>query len=212
MSLLLGSRRKWNEADLYRWALNDVIAVNPLARLSMSMTHKLGIDGLFKIYYPDDALFNSIRFERLYEEGRPHLLHNAWNLSQQKLQLFSNKGDRYKQISAASMCACSSLPYVEKSVEIEGDMYCTGIFVDTANFKALLAEHPDLDEIWIIRFSGANRYREPKTLHDSFGNFTQLHEATLAEDDVKLFKFHLKRHNEWPGQIVEVKNSRGPFD
>jgi hypothetical protein len=120
----------------------------------------------------------------------------------------------YKPISAASMCACSSLPYVDQTIEIDGDIYCEGSLVDTANFKTLLRDHPDLDEIWILRIGDAHRYRMPKNLHDAFGNLTQLYEATLAESDVKLFKYHCKQDDDkWHGRIIEIKiNSDVTFD
>jgi predicted acylesterase/phospholipase RssA len=213
MSLLSGKRGNWNEGDINRWTLNDVLAVNPFVRLWTAMMFKSPIDGLSRIYYPDSTFIKNIKFEKLYEEGKPYLFHNAWNLSKQELQFFSNKRDMYKPISPASMCACSSLPYIDQTVEIDGDIYCEGSLVDTGNFKALLRDHSDLDEIWILRIEDAHRYRKPKNLHDSFGNLSQLYEATLAESDVKLFKYHCKQDDKWHGRIIEIKiNSDVTFD
>lgn len=205
MSLLASKQRKWSEGDINRWIFNDVLAVNPFVRLWTSMIFKSNIDGLSRFYHSDSTFIKNIKVERLYEEGRPYIFHNAWNLSKQKLELFSNKRDTYKSISAASMCACSSRPFVDQPVEIEGDKYCEGSLVDTVNFKALLQDHPDLDEIWIIRIGDAQLYRKPENLHDALGNLCHQYEATLGESDVELFKYHLKQDDRWHGRIVEVQ-------
>ena len=39
---------------------------------------------------------------------------------------FDDKGRPYKPITSGSLCACSALPYIEQTVEIEGDIYCEG--------------------------------------------------------------------------------------
>ena len=48
-------------------------------------------------------------------------------------------------ISASSLCACSALPFIEGTVEIDGVTYCEGALVDTVNFESLLEEHPELE-------------------------------------------------------------------
>jgi hypothetical protein len=111
------------------------------------------------------------------------------------------------------MFAGASVPFVNQSVEIDGDSYCEGSIIDTMNFKTLLQDHSDLDEIWIIRIGDAQKYRKPENLHDACGNLCQLYEATLAESDVKLFKYHLKQDDKWHGRIVEIQiNSDVTFD
>jgi predicted acylesterase/phospholipase RssA len=170
-SILSGESRKWDEGDRNRWLLNDVLAVNPLIRFWSSLMFKSNIDGLSKTHYPHSTLIKNIKFERLYEHRRPYILHNAWNISKQELQLFSNKKGRYKPISAASMCACSSRPFVDQPIEIDGDQYCEGSLVDTVNFETLLQVHPDLDEIWIIRIGDAQQYRNQKTYMMPWGIF-----------------------------------------
>src|SRR5262249_9847162 len=116
-----------------------------------------------------------------------------------------SKRNKYKSITAASLCACSALPLLERTVEIDGDAYCEGTLIDTVNFKALLEDHRDLDEIWIIRVGDADRFRKPLNLHDALGNLCQLFEATLAESDVELFKYHVKEQGEWRGRIIEME-------
>jgi predicted patatin/cPLA2 family phospholipase len=99
--------------------------------------------------------------------------------------------DGYRPIDAASLCAGSALPYIEQTVEIDGDVYCEGALVDTVNFKNLLRDHPDLDEIWINRIVDADQILPPRNLYDSMANLCEQFAATVGEDDVKLFKYHI---------------------
>ena len=93
-------------------------------------------NGLSRIYYPDSAFMKAIKFKRLFEKDKPFIYHNAWNLSKQQLDLFSNKPDYYKNISAGSLCACSALPFIEGTVELGGDTYCEGALIDTLIWNA----------------------------------------------------------------------------
>ena len=195
---------EFSEGDFNRWTLNHVLAVHPVVRFLTAMMYRSKIDGLSRLYYPDSKFLKNIKFDRLYEEKKPFICHNAWNLSKQELVLFANqevearnfKGERvegrvYPPIDAASLCACSALPFIEQTVEIDGDIYCEGALVDTVNFKNLLRDHPDVDEIWISRIVDADQILPPKDLYDSVANLCELFAATLGEDDVKLFKYHL---------------------
>ena len=60
------------------------------------------------------------------------------------------------------------------------------------NFESLLEEHPDLDEIWVSRIVDSQQIRKPNNLHDALANLCQLFAATVGEDDVSLFKYHVK--------------------
>jgi len=61
-----------------------------------------------------------------------------------------------------------------------------------------------LDEIWVSRIVDSQQIRKPENLHDALANLCQLFAATIGEDDVKLFKYHLKEEKCWPGTVVEV--------
>ena len=184
---------KWDEGDINQWILNHVMAPNPFVRYWTSLMYLSEVNGLSRIYYPDSIFMKGIKFERLFEDKKPFIYHNAWNLSKQELDLFSNeKGDGYKDISSASLCACSALPFIEGTVEIDGDTYCEGALVDTVNFERLLEDHKDLDEIWVNRIVDAKQVRKPENLRDSLGNLCQLFAATVGEDDVKLFKYRVR--------------------
>src|SRR5262249_33742864 len=114
----------------------------------------------------------------------------------------------YKRIDARSLCACSALPFIEETVMIDGKTYCEGALVDTVNFRNLLEDHPDLDELWISRIVKSDQIREPKDLHDSLANLCELFAATVGEDDVKLFRYHVKEDRKWKGTIVEIRVDR----
>ena len=207
------NRSKWNEGDFNRWLLNDVMAVHPASRFMASLMYQSNISGLSRIHWPESSFMKAIKFDRLYNEDKPFIFHNAWNITKQRLDLFSNKPDfqsksdtLYKGIDAASLCACSALPYIEETVEIDGDIYCEGALVDTVNFKDLLEDHPDLDEIWVSRIVDAGQVRPPRNIADALGNLCMLFAATVGEDDIKLFRYHVQE-GDWKGQIVEIKVS-----
>jgi predicted acylesterase/phospholipase RssA len=198
---------RWNEGDLNKLVL-ETLANNPFWRFWISLGWLNELTGLARINYPQSTFARSISTQKLARRG-PFLYHNAWNLSQRKLDLFSNYDDErrgYKKMDFSSLCACSALPFIEETVEIDGDVYCEGALVDTVNFKRLLDDHEPLHEIWVCRIVDAQQIRPPRNLHDALGNLCQLFAATVGDDDVKLFKFHAKARD-WPGRIVEMKMS-----
>ncbi|WGS22947.1 MULTISPECIES: patatin-like phospholipase family protein [unclassified Bradyrhizobium] len=212
-----------DKGDINGWILNQVLAPNPFVRYFTSMMYLSHVTGLSRINYPHSQFMKSINFERLKKPDKPFIFHNAWNLDEHKLALFSNrpmtqKADEkeYKgPISASSLCACSALPFIEETVKIDGVTYCEGALVDTVNFESLLQEHhrPDdkLDEIWVSRIVDAKQVRKPENLHDALANLCQLFAATVGEDDVRLFKYHVRYDKpksgevRWEGTIVEIR-------
>lgn len=207
-------RARWNQGDFNRWMLNSVLSVNPFVRYWTSMMYLSNISGLSRIHYPESMFMKAIKFDRLYEADRPFIFHNAWNISKQRLDLFSNKpafksksGTKYGKITSASLCACSALPYIEETVEIDGDIYCEGALVDTVNFQDLLEDHPDLDEVWVSRIVDSGQVRAPENIADALANLCMLFAATVGEDDIKLFRYHVQNESDWKGQIVEIKVS-----
>jgi hypothetical protein len=179
----------------------DAVAsgVAPPVRFEQVLDHGRRVV-LPRINYPHSEFMKSIDFEALKKERMPHIFHNAWNLEKQKLALFSNRPFQTKReedydykefIDARTLCACSALPFVEGTVEIGGVTYCEGALVDTVNFRSLLEEHPDLDEIWVSRIVDSQQIRKPENLHDALANLCQLFASTVGEDDVKLFKYHV---------------------
>ena len=199
----LRDRKNWgkfNQGDFDRWTLNHVLAVHPAVRFLTALVYKSEID------------------------GRSRLFHNAFNFEKKKIDMFANDSPSwarkgYKTISAASLCACSALPFVEQTVRVDGHAYCEGALIDTVNFKDLLKDHhlPDdpLEEIWINRIVDVHQIRKPENIHDALANLCQMFAATVGEDDIKLFKFHVQENNrlpenkreapKWTGTIVEIQ-------
>src|SRR5882672_1943452 len=179
--------RRLDEGDLNRWILNHAMAPNPFVRYFTSMMYLSNVTGLSRINYPDSDFMKSIKFENLFEKKR---------VSDKAFQ---------GAINATTLCACSALPFIEQTVKIGGDTYCEGALVDTVNFQSLIEEHGnELDEIWVSRIVDSKQIRKPKNLHDSLANLCELFAATVGEDDVKLFKYHLKEEKRWPGTVVEI--------
>jgi predicted acylesterase/phospholipase RssA len=205
---------KLDEGDINGWILNQAMAPNPLVRYLTSMMYLSNVTGLSRINYPNSAFMKGIKFERLFpeenEEDKPFIFHNAWNLDKRELALFSNRrtGDKAYQgpINASTLCACSALPFIEETVKMGGDTYCEGALVDTVNFQTLIENHGhEIDEIWVSRIVDSKQIRKPENLHDALANLCQLFAATVGEDDVKLFKYHLKEENNWKGTVVEIQ-------
>lgn len=156
----------------------------------------------------------------------PEIYHNAWRLSDDsknppvtgELQLFNNKwfdywtGKRslprkYLPITHPSLCACSALPYVEQTVRIPNDddrQYSEGALVDTVSFRNLVEDHSDLDEIWVCRIVDYRQVRLQKNLHDSLGNLCEQFAAEVGENDIELFKSHLRKSTGRIPRIVDI--------
>ncbi len=208
--------KQLTEGDFNRWILNQVMAPNPFIRYLTSMMYLSNVNGLSKINYPDSDFMKDIEFGKLYGPDKPFIFHNAWNLDDHELAFFANRpmpvttkpGHKIKRtfggrITAESLCACSALPFVEETVEINKVTYCEGALVDTVNFENLT--DLDVDEIWVSRIVDSQQIRKPKNLHDALANLCQLFAATVGEDDVRLFKYHVKFDKPaWAGTVVEI--------
>lgn len=221
----LGDQGRWNQGDLSKVAL-ECLAANPFVRFATSFMYLSNLTGLSKIYYKDSSFLQSIKFDRLREHDKPFIYYNAFNLDTKEINLFSNRPlpgsnsapgqngglQKYGEANAESLCACSALPYIEETVKFEnGPEYCEGALVDTVNFKDLLEDHGDLDEIWVSRIVNYKEIRAPKNIYDALGNLCMLFAATVGDDDVKLFKYHarLDRDPPWDGQLIEIDYGAG---
>lgn len=213
---LLASPGRWTAQDFNYWLLNDVLAVNPFTRYLTSMIYNSRINGLSKIYYKDSPVLKEVfRGDRLYRDDMPEVYHNAWRLPTNeeagKMQIFHNRrktsageSERYLRISPESLCACSALPYIEESVFIEPYEYTEGALVDTVNFKNLLRDHPDLDEVWVNRIVDEKQVKSPRSLAGALANLPMQFAAEVGENDVKLFRQHLLNQSRMRPRVVEV--------
>jgi predicted acylesterase/phospholipase RssA len=187
---------RWSYGDFMHLMLNSVLAPNPAARFLMSMMYKSELPGMNKLWFgPDYNLLKGFDMSLLEHDDVPVLYHNAFDVDRQKLQLFSNKDDKYPKISAQTLCACSGLPYILSPVVINGTTYVEGATVDTVGFWDLLQNHPDLDEVWVCRILDTHQIHPHHNMVEALNNLVMLFASTTSEDDVKLFKFHLEKLN-----------------
>jgi predicted acylesterase/phospholipase RssA len=215
--LFWANPRHWmREGDQNEWWLNEVLAVNPASRFLTSLIHLSAVNGLTKIYYPDSSFLEELNIPRLRAIG-PEIYYNAWKLKsagnpQPSMQLFRNKRNdaTWQPISEESLCACSALPYIEQTVKIGADEYCEGALVDTVNFKDLLQEYPELEEVWVVRIVDANQVEVPKGLADGLANLCMLFAAEVGENDVKLFKQHLRKRRLRKPRVIEIPVTASP--
>lgn len=257
--------RQWNQGDLSKLAL-EFNASHPAMRFLTSFMYLSNLNGLSRMYYKNSTFLNSINFERINEDTKPFIFHNAFNLATKKIELFSNrqpkktrlkfdgitpmigstgvsvadvysrarkgqsesqiahecqlplsavrgaldfatKNEKYKRISAQTLCACSALPYIEETVRFEdGTEYCEGALVDTVNFQDLVEDHDDVGEIWVSKIVDFEHIDAPKNICDALGNLCMLFAATVGDDDIRLFKYkaRLENENPWLGEVIEI--------
>jgi predicted acylesterase/phospholipase RssA len=156
-----------------------------------------------------------IDFERLKEKSKPFIYYNAWNLTKNKLQLFANHpndvapadpADSYEPVSPESLCACSALPYFLQTMRIGPDRYSEGALIDTVNFKQLVRDH-EVDEVWVSRIVDSKQIRLPRNLVEASANLCQMFAAEVGANDVKLFKYHLRKG---PRKVKVIEIPRAP--
>ena len=210
-----------SKGDLNVHVLNNILAVHPMSRLLTSLIYLSGTNGLSNIYYDDSSFLGHINLDNLRRDSAKEIYHNAWRFDPDggagKLQLFNNKhkahrdGGRrrdYDDITHASLCACSALPYIEQTVHIPNGTinheYSEGALVDTVSFMNLVEDHPDLDEIWVCRIVDYRQIRAPKNLHDSLANLCQQFAAEVGENDIRIFRNHLRKSAGRIPRIVEI--------
>jgi len=66
-----------------------------------------------------------------------------------------------------------------------------------------MADHPDLDEVWVSRILDQDQVKPPENLYDALNNLVMLFAATTSEDDVKMFK-HKINANQYNVKVVDL--------
>lgn len=176
-----------DEANLW---LSHGLALNPWMRLSMQLSVLLPKSGVAGLVRDTGFIESHIDFKRL-QASRQAVYINAYNLEKRRIELFSNR-DPYTPITPQSLMAGSSVLYFTENRIIDDHAYCEGAVVDTVNFRDLIENYPDLNEIWVIRITEGKQIHPPRTLIEAQLLSVMLLFNTIAEDDVKLFKQHLK--------------------
>jgi predicted acylesterase/phospholipase RssA len=208
LSKMVTDPRRWDPSYFNMAMLNDVLAVHPLSRFLVSLIYRSGVTGLARMYYPNhpnSGMHFDVEWANLFLPDRPVLYFNAYNLTDQRPELFVNRENHhlYKPMTMQSLMSCSALPYILEPIEIDGKIYCEGATVDTVNFRDLIDNHPDLDEIWVVRILARNQIHPPKTLLDAFNNLVMLFASTTSEDSIALFRLYLQERGSRV-RIVEV--------
>lgn len=185
-----------NSVDL-SLMITKAMSLNPYARLMFKLYYQSRKTGrawlLGPQNYGDDFVGRFIDFKRLMTIETMIYL-NAFNLTQRKINLFVNREDHptYSPISLKALKANSSILGYLENWEIDGHKYCEGAVADTVNFKDLVRNHPDLDEVWVINILDYKEVKPPQNQLEADLLAIELPLATIAHDDIKLFAFHLK--------------------
>ena len=183
--------------DLRAW-FNDFLPVFPWTRLAVALIYKSSISGIVNQPNADALAAGKIDFDIL-KNAIPTIYTNAYNFKKYDVEMFTNRvshkhpvtGERYKPISAENLMAGSSLPFIYEPRCINGKWYCEGATVDTVNFKSLLENHPDLDEVWVVKIVDYKQIAKPNNLVEGISLLPMIFADTAADDDIKLFRYHL---------------------
>jgi predicted acylesterase/phospholipase RssA len=82
--------KQWNQGDLSKLAL-EFNAAHPAMRFLTSFMYLSKLNGLSRMYYKNSTFLNSINFDRISEDNKPFIFHNAFNLAKKKVELFANR-------------------------------------------------------------------------------------------------------------------------
>lgn len=173
------------------------MSLNPFSRLLFKLYYQNRKTGKSWLLGPDnygeDFVNHYIDLEKLMELDAM-IYFNAFNLSQRKVNLFVNRKDhpKYKPISLRALKANSSILGYLENWDIDGDQFCEGAVADTVNFGGLLANHSDLDEVWVLNILDYNTVKPPKNQLEADLLAVELPMATIAQNDIKLFSYYLQ--------------------
>ncbi|MBS1197788.1 MAG: patatin-like phospholipase [Proteobacteria bacterium] len=124
-----------------------------------------------------------IDFDNL--KNAPHDIYiNAMDVTEKEIVIF----DKH-QITPKHVLAGSSLFYICPQMEIDGKYYAEGSYIDSLNFKGILAKHDEIETIVVMNILNRKDLMRPaKNLVDSLNLSIMLPFITIAEDDLKLFE------------------------
>ncbi len=198
----------WNQPatskEYFNYYLSKGISLNPWARYMMNMSYGLHKSGRTGLVHNDDLVNQFIDFDALCQSEKL-VYFNAYNLSKQQIELFVNRHNhpKFATGNAQYLMAGSSVLNYTANPEINGDKYCEGAVIDTVNFEHLMENHPDLDEVWVIKITDYKSIKPPQNLLDAELLAVMLPFTTIADDDIKLFKYHLKEQGDTT-KVVEI--------
>ncbi len=184
----------WNPHAFAELA-TTMAAANPITRFMTSMIWKSEMKGMTGGAHKGPGLSTGLDIKKLFEPERPFLYHNAWNMTDDQIELFANRvkpPPHMQQMTSDSMRACSALPFIIEPVEFNGKSYCEGALVRTVSFTDLIEDHPELEEVWVIRIVDPKQIRPPENMDDAMNNLCMLFAGSLGESNVEEFEEHVK--------------------
>jgi predicted acylesterase/phospholipase RssA len=197
---------KWLDESTRNILMHQWMGAHPLTRYLVGYEFRTAQTGGARIFYDDSRLLREVTINRLWQPDRPEIRFNAINLTAEggpRMELFTNRVDKYDNIDMRTLCACSALPHIFAPVEVNGDIYCEGATMDTVQFINLLEDHPDLDEVWIIRIVGINQAEAPRDMTDAIANSYMIPASAMGESSIAAFRSHAAKIG-WRGRIIEV--------
>lgn len=109
---------------------------------------------------------------------------NAMDVTSKEIAIFGKN-----EITPKHVLAGSSLFYICPQVEIDGKCYAEGSYIDSLNFKGVLAKHEDIETIVVMNILNRKDLMRPaSSLYDALNLSIMLPFVTIAEDDIKLFE------------------------
>ena len=109
---------------------------------------------------------------------------NAMDVTTKEIAIFGKH-----EITPKHVVAGSSLFFICPQTEIDGKFYGEGSYIDSLNFKGILAKHEDIETIVVMNILNRKDLLRPaRNLYDAFNMSIMLPFVTIAEDDIKLFE------------------------
>jgi predicted acylesterase/phospholipase RssA len=185
-----------NSVDLSQ-IFTRAMSLNPFSRLMFKLYYQNRKTGRSWLLgpgnYGDDFVSRYIDFEKLMAM-ESMIYFNAFNLSKRRINLFVNRKDhpKYKSISLKALKANSSILGYLENWDIDGDQFCEGAVIDTVNFRDLLANHSDLNEVWVVNILDYKEVHPPLNQLEADLLAVELPMTTIAQSDIKLFSFYLQ--------------------
>lgn len=124
-----------------------------------------------------------IDFDKL-SKVKPELYVNAYNLTKQDMENFDKRNLSPKHLQAAL-----SFPFLYPPTQLGDNWYIEGAAIDCLNFKNLMDNHPELEEIVVFDILGAAcLLRTPRNLYDAWVMSIITPLVEIARDDIKIFE------------------------
>lgn len=177
---------------------NKGVALNPLMRLMFKLQYltenKTGRSVLLgPETFGSDFVSKYIDFEKIM--GIKELIYlNCFNLDTKTSQLFVNRlnHSKYQSITLNILKAQSSILGYNENFIHDGFRMCEGAVSEVLNLNHLLDNCSDVDEVWIMKILDYEEIKAPKNQLEADLLAVELPFITIADSNLKLFKYRLK--------------------